>query len=69
MKDFNSVMYVIIDLKGKVIPLSVNYSRKYCIENFLGDSKVTWKEAKKIGWQVKKVDVLIRGTSNEDGWK
>ena len=60
MEDFIEKMYVIIDLKGNVIPLSINYGRKYCIENFLCDSGVSWKEAKKIGWQCKKVNVSIQ---------
>lgn len=69
MKEFNKVMYVIIDLNGNVIPTSINYSKKYCIKNFLADSGITWIKAKKIGWQCKKVDVNIRDWSNFGGWE
>lgn len=64
MNDLFQTMYAIIDKRGFCDPKSLSYFRKDCIENFLTESTIDWKQAKKIGWKCQKVDVHITSTSN-----
>lgn len=67
MKDFEKLMFVIVDKKGNVLPHTLSEQRKECIRSFLQDGNVLWKDVKHI-WHIKKVDVSIRNSSNSEGW-
>lgn len=48
--------WIIESPSGYLIPQSIMYGKKYCIDAWL-DKTMTWQEAKKLGWRCLKVNV------------
>lgn len=51
--------YVIQSSEGEILPQSVSYQRKSCIERFMQGSEMTWSEVKKNGWKCIKVNLIF----------
>jgi len=60
MSDFLQFMFVIVDPKGKVQPITIDETRKLCISRFLSGSNVDWETASKSGWKCKRCTIDIR---------
>jgi len=65
MKDFNKVMFAIIDKKGNIDISTLNYRKVESIRAFLRYSDLGWRQAKMYGWKCVKVDVSIMPSSND----
>lgn len=59
MQTSNDKMYVIVAPSGEPQPITLKTSRKQCVDDFLKDSNVTWKQAMVIGWRCRKALVTI----------
>lgn len=59
MQIFNDRMYVIVAPSGEPQTITLRNTRKKCVEDFLADSNITWKQAIVIGWRCKKASVTI----------
>lgn len=56
--------YVIVDFAGNIDYTTMSCMRKWCIENFIKWSSMTWKDCKKSGWSCVKVDVTFSPSKN-----
>jgi hypothetical protein len=60
MKNNFKNYYVIQNSRGEIIPASVKAQRKLCINEFLSEGTMTWKELKKYGWNCIKVNLYFQ---------
>lgn len=68
MKEIQKVMYIVIDKRGKADVSTLRYKKEDSILSFLSQTLFGWKQAKKLGWECKRVDVLIRSTMYNDDY-
>jgi hypothetical protein len=54
------IMWAVFEPNGLTRFMSLRYTRKECIKDFLYGSSMSWKETKRYGWTVKKVEVTIK---------
>lgn len=59
MKTSEAVMYMIISPRDVALMDTLRNYKKVCIYDFISNSSMTWKEAKKYGWKCKKVITKI----------
>lgn len=56
MKTTFKNLWIIQHPCGEIMPLSLKFGKKNCIDNWM-QKTMTWEEAKKLGWKCLKVNV------------
>lgn len=51
--------YVMQNSQGEILPQTIHFQRKLCIDDFMEGSQMTWEEVKKHGWKCLKVNVTF----------
>lgn len=68
MKTIDVTMYIIVNKKQKPAMYTLKYGKSQCIEKFIANSLLNWRDCYEIGWRCIKVDVTIQSVSNEPNW-
>jgi len=59
MKTTEATMYLIVSPRDVSFMDTIRYYRRDCINDFIQNSSMTWKESKKYGWKCVKVNAKI----------